>query len=74
MMYADTPARREARENLRESLANSVVPKSLRDTALRLCKDIPEVERRTHALAFVLFRGRTRDQLEQFIKRMEASA
>lgn len=56
---------------MRESLSNTFVPKSLRDTALRACKSIKDVERRTHAKAFVLFRGRSCEELERFIKSME---
>lgn len=70
MTYSNTPAQQAVRDNMRESLSNALVSKALRSKALSACKKITNIERRTHAYAFVLFRGRSCDELERFIKSM----
>lgn len=71
MTYPNTPAQQAVRDNMRESLSNTFVPKALRSKALLMCKKIANVEKRTHAKSFVLFRGRSCEELERFIESME---
>lgn len=70
MKYSNTPAQQDQRDNMRATLSNTFVPKDLREHAMRLCKTISDIERRTHAKAFVLFAGRSTEELERFIERM----
>lgn len=65
-----TPAQDAQRDVAREMNKTLIVTKTLRHRALTLANTIADVERRTQARSFCLYKGRTSYEIESFIERM----